>query len=163
MLYAKVDHTSCDEFEPDKWGFIADATGVEEIAERAEAAATLAETNGTEAGLQAQAAKEAAEQATEQTEAAKAATGIFTENFKFVESVVHDVFPDVITCPYAMTGGTDGRHYSRISENVIRFAPLEINEQQYQSIHGLNENIGIECLEPGVAFYQNIIRDLYHQ
>jgi len=86
LLYAKVDHTSGDEFEPDKWGFIADATGVEEIAERAEAAATLAETNGTEAGLQAQAAKKAAEQATEQTEAAKAATGIFTENFKFVES-----------------------------------------------------------------------------
>ena len=81
--------------------------------------------------------------------------------FKFVESVVHDVFPDVITCPYAMTGGTDGRHYSRISENVIRFAPLEIDEQQYQSIHGIDENISVSCLENGVLFYQKIIKNLY--
>ncbi len=83
--------------------------------------------------------------------------------FKFVENAIVSNFPGVIPTPYAMTGGTDGRHFSEICENVIRFAPLEINEQQYQSIHGLNENIGIECLEPGVAFYQNIIRDLYHQ
>lgn len=81
--------------------------------------------------------------------------------FRFVEEAVHEVFPDVITCPYAMTGGTDGRNYSRISENVIRFAPLEINEQQYQSIHGLDENISISCLEKGVLFYQKIIKDLY--
>lgn len=81
--------------------------------------------------------------------------------FKFVESVVRDVFPDVITCPYAMTGGTDGRHYSRISENVIRFAPLEIDEQQYQSIHGIDENISVSCLENGVLFYQKIIKNLY--
>ena len=81
--------------------------------------------------------------------------------FKFVEEAVHEVFPDVITCPYAMTGGTDGRNYSRICENVIRFAPLEIDEQQYQSIHGLDENISISCLEKGVLFYQKIIKELY--
>lgn len=81
--------------------------------------------------------------------------------FHFVEDVVHQVFPSVITCPYAMTGGTDGRHFSAISENVIRFAPLEINEQQYQSIHGIDENISISCLENGVLFYEKIIKDLY--
>lgn len=81
--------------------------------------------------------------------------------FKFVERTVNDVFPGVITCPYAMTGGTDGRNFSRICENVIRFAPLEINEQQYQSIHAIDENISISCLENGVLFYQKIIRNLY--
>lgn len=86
MLYCKADHTSGDEFEPEKWGFIADATGVEEIAQRAEAAAVLAETNGAAAEVQAEAAKAAAEDATQQAEAAKEATGIFTENFKITNT-----------------------------------------------------------------------------
>lgn len=86
LCYAKVDHISGDTPDMDKWGFIADATGVEEIAERAEAAADLAETTGTEAGLQAEAAKEAAKEAKEEAELAKEATGIFTENFKQVTS-----------------------------------------------------------------------------
>ncbi len=83
------------------------------------------------------------------------------EQFKFVERIVNEVFPGVITSPYAMTGGTDGRHFSRISENVIRFAPLEINDQQYASIHGLDENISISCLEDGVRFYEKVIKELY--
>lgn len=86
LCYAKVDHISGDTPDMDKWGFIADATGVEEIAERAETAADLAETTGTEAGLQAEAAKEAAKEAKEEAELAKEATGIFTENFKQVTS-----------------------------------------------------------------------------
>lgn len=86
LLYAKEDHTSGEEFDPEKWGFIADATGVEEIAQRAEAAAELAETNGAEAGINAEAAKTAAEEAEKQTEAAKTATAIFSDNFKLLES-----------------------------------------------------------------------------
>lgn len=85
-MYALEDHESGEEFDPTKWEYLADASGVEEITVRAEEAATLAETNGEEAGLQAEAAKEAAKEATEQTEAAKEATGLFTENFKTLTS-----------------------------------------------------------------------------
>ena len=81
-MYALEDHESGEVFDPTKWEYLADASGVEEITVRAEEAATIAETNGEEAGLQAEAAKEAAKEATEQTEAAKEATGLFTENFK---------------------------------------------------------------------------------
>ena len=49
-----------------------------------------------------------------------------------------------------MTGGTDA--------NCIRFAPLYINKQQYESIHGVNENIYIGALPMGVDFYKKIIR-----
>lgn len=86
LLYSKEDHTSGDEFDPEKWGFIADATGVEEAKERAEVAATAAEANAADAGQQAAAAKEAAAAANAEAEAAKEATGIFTENFKTVTS-----------------------------------------------------------------------------
>ena len=77
--------------------------------------------------------------------------------FRKVEAAVKTSFPSVITCPYAMTGGTDAHHFSRICDNVIRFAPLEIDNQQYESIHAANENINISTLRPGVDFYKKII------
>ena len=77
--------------------------------------------------------------------------------FRKVETAVKTSFPSVITCPYAMTGGTDAHHFSRICDNVIRFAPLEIDNQQYESIHAANENINISTLRPGVDFYKKII------
>ena len=80
--------------------------------------------------------------------------------FHRVEDIIRKVFPGVITCPYAMTGGTDAKHYTRISECVIRFAPLEIDNQQYGSIHALNENINIDTLRPGIDFYKKIIREI---
>lgn len=85
-LYAKEDHVSGEEFDPSLWEYIVNADGLEEATVRAEAAAELAETNGTEAGIQAEAAKEATKAAQEQTEAAKEATGIFTDNFKVFSS-----------------------------------------------------------------------------
>lgn len=77
--------------------------------------------------------------------------------FKLVENTVKEFFPDVIPTPYAMTGGTDAYFYYPVTENAIRFAPLEIDEQQYKSIHGLDENIDIAVLPPAVDFYKRII------
>ena len=78
--------------------------------------------------------------------------------FRLVEDTVKEIFPDVIPTPYAMTGGTDAYFYYPVTENAIRFAPLEINEQQYKSIHGRNENISAKCLPKGVDFYKAIIK-----
>ena len=57
-----------------------------------------------------------------------------------------------------MTGGTDAKYYTEVSDNCIRFAPLYIDAQQYASIHGLNENIHRGALPGGVDFYKEIIR-----
>ena len=80
------------------------------------------------------------------------------EEFKLVESTINEVYPGIGVCPYVMTGGTDAKYYSSVSENCIRFAPLYIDDQQYASIHGLNENIYQGALPMGVDFYKTIIR-----
>lgn len=79
--------------------------------------------------------------------------------FRKVEDIIRASFPSVIPCPYAMTGGTDAKHFSSICDNVIRFAPLEIDEQQYKSIHGIDENICVDTLYDGIRFYRKIIMD----
>ena len=81
-----------------------------------------------------------------------------SEEFKIVESTVNEIYPGVGVCPYTMTGGTDAKYYSAVSDNCIRFAPLYIDGQQYGSIHGLNENIYQGTLPMGVDFYKTVIK-----
>lgn len=78
--------------------------------------------------------------------------------FRLVEEVAAEIYPGVGICPYVMTGGTDAKYYRDLSDNCLRFAPLYINGQQYESIHGLNENINRGALPGAVDFYKKIIR-----
>lgn len=80
--------------------------------------------------------------------------------FHLIEEVAEEVYPGVGICPYVMTGGTDAKYYSDICDNCLRFAPLYINQQQYESIHGLNENIFQGALPMGVDFYKKIIQKI---
>ena len=77
--------------------------------------------------------------------------------FRTVENAVGKVFPDVKTTPYIMTGASDCRFMSRVSEHCLRFSPLTINDEQLDSIHGVNENVDIAALPPAVEFYRAII------
>ena len=80
-----------------------------------------------------------------------------SRQFKMIESVVEKIYPGVDACPYVMTGGTDCKFFDEVCENAIRLAPLFINEQQYESIHGLNENINRGALPKAVDFYKEVI------
>lgn len=82
-----------------------------------------------------------------------------SEAFRLVEKAVSAVFPDVITTPYLMTGASDSRFMSRISEHCIRFAPFRITGQQLDSIHGIDENVDIDALAPAVDFYKYILTE----
>ena len=69
-------------------------------------------------------------------------------------------FPGVITSPYLMTGASDARYMSRVSDCCIRFAPFKVDDEQLASIHGINESVDLSCLEPAVEFYKYIIREV---
>ncbi len=79
--------------------------------------------------------------------------------FKRVENAVTDIFPDVISLPYIMTGASDSRFFTEISDGVVRFVPFLIDDNQLASIHGLNENVDLSCLAPAVDFYKHIITE----
>lgn len=83
-----------------------------------------------------------------------------SKEFKLLENVIKELWSDVIPSPYTLTGGTDARHYAPICDNVFRFAPLEINHQQLDSVHGLNENICTNTLPSGVDFYKRILEKI---
>lgn len=65
--------------------------------------------------------------------------------------------PDIHVVPYVQTGGTDSRHFTRISDSVYRFAPLHMTRAQRDSIHAPNEKVAVETLERGSAFHRALI------
>ncbi len=79
--------------------------------------------------------------------------------FKNIEEAVANVFQDVEVVPYIMTGASDCRFFTDICENCYRFVPFLIDEQQLESIHGLNENVNIACLTPAVDFYKFLMKN----
>ena len=83
-----------------------------------------------------------------------------SDQFHLIEEAAAKIYPDVQVSPYVMTGGTDAKFYKEICPNCIRFAPLFIDEQQYGSVHGLNENIFQGTLPHGVDFYKYVIEHM---
>lgn len=79
--------------------------------------------------------------------------------FRRVENAVKDIFPDVVSLPYIMTGASDSRYFDEISDGVVRFVPFLIDDNQLASIHGINENVDLSCLAPAVDFYKHIITE----
>ena len=83
--------------------------------------------------------------------------GFESKQFRLIEEITAKIYPGVQVSPYVMTGGTDAKFYKDICPNCIRFAPLYIDQQQYGSVHGLNENIFQSALPYGVDFYKGVI------
>ena len=91
--------------------------------------------------------------ATDYTQAAD----IHGEGWSFVVKAIERVFPGLAASPYVMTGGTDASFFQEICPNCIRFAPVIFGPEQLKGMHGLNENIGCDCLPAAVDFYKTLI------
>lgn len=79
--------------------------------------------------------------------------------FSYTKNCIAEIFPDVISAPYILPAGTDARHLCEICPCVIRFAPIEMNNQQFASVHSENENISLESIANCVVFYKNYIKN----
>lgn len=80
--------------------------------------------------------------------------------FQIVESVLHENFPDVAVAPFLLTAGTDARRFTDVADNILRFAPIDLNKAQFATIHAENEHIGIKNIGECVLFYKNFIKKI---
>lgn len=87
-------------------------------------------------------------------------TSFETETFRTLEQIIHENFPDVIVAPFLLTAGTDARRFSDLADSILRFAPIDLNKQQFASIHSKNENITIQNIGQCVLFYKDVIQKL---
>ena len=82
------------------------------------------------------------------------------EAFKTVEALLHENFPDVAVVPFLLTAGTDARRFTGIADNILRFAPIDLNKKQFATIHNAGEHIGIKNIGECVVFYRDFIKKI---
>ena len=77
--------------------------------------------------------------------------------FKLLAGTIRDLYPGTIVAPYLVTGGTDARHFYRVSPNVYRFAPITVTAGTMSLMHGTNERIGVQSYLDAVRLYTRLI------
>ena len=85
-------------------------------------------------------------------------TSFESDAFKQVEELLHKDFPDVAVVPFLLTAGTDARRFTDVADNILRFAPIDLNKKQFATIHGANEHIGIKNIGECVVFYRDVVK-----
>lgn len=86
-------------------------------------------------------------------------TSLDSRGYRYVKKTAQAVFPYAAVAPFILPAGTDARRFTDLSDAVIRFAPIDIDDQQYASVHGENENISIDKLPIAVDFYKQLLRN----
>ena len=86
-------------------------------------------------------------------------TSLDSRGYQHVKETAQAVFPYAAVAPFILPAGTDARRFTDLSDAVIRFAPIDIDDQQYASVHGENENISIDKLPIAVDFYKQLLRN----
>jgi carboxypeptidase PM20D1 len=59
--------------------------------------------------------------------------------------------------PMLVLGATDSRHYAPVAENVYRFAPVWVAEDDRKRIHGTGERIATANIGRMIAFYAQVM------
>ena len=86
-------------------------------------------------------------------------TDFRAEAYTKVETLLHKNFPDVAVVPFLLTAGTDARRFTDIADNILRFAPIDLNKAQFATIHNANEHIGIQNIGECVVFYKDFVKE----
>ncbi len=81
-------------------------------------------------------------------------------SFAVVEQILNANFPDVVVAPFLLTAGTDARRFTDVADNILRFAPIDLNKEQFASIHSEDEHIGIKNIGECVVFYKDFVKKI---
>ena len=81
-----------------------------------------------------------------------------SDAYAILKETLNENFPDVVVAPFLLTAGTDARRFSEVATNILRFAPIDLNKEQFASIHGDNEYIHLKTIGECVLFYKDFIK-----
>jgi carboxypeptidase PM20D1 len=71
-----------------------------------------------------------------------------------------EAFPGAMVAPYLVLGGTDARHYARVTRNALRFTPILMSKEDVGTVHGVNEKLSIDECSRMVGFYIAYIEEI---
>ncbi|OIQ37810.1 MAG: hypothetical protein BM563_07630 [Bacteroidetes bacterium MedPE-SWsnd-G1] len=82
-----------------------------------------------------------------------------TDSFDMLHKSIKEVYGDVLVAPTLVVAATDSKHYKNVSDNIYRFIPVHINQDNIKAIHGINERISVEDFKDVVRFYTRVLEN----
>ncbi len=73
--------------------------------------------------------------------------------FTLLREVLEESHPEAVAVPFLVNGSTDSKYYRDLSDQILRFTPLELTPQDLKTIHGINERVSLKNLDRGLDFY----------
>lgn len=77
--------------------------------------------------------------------------------YETINKSIKQIFEATFTAPNLVIAATDSRHFSPISDNIYRFVPYHINEENISTFHGIDEHIPVEDYKDAIRFYKQLI------
>lgn len=81
------------------------------------------------------------------------------EPFRLLQTTLAQVFPGMLAAPNLLSGGTDTKHFQKLSPNVYRFIPVSVTAADLERVHGTNERVSLEDYAGAVRFYAQLVRN----
>jgi carboxypeptidase PM20D1 len=79
--------------------------------------------------------------------------------YAIINQSIKEIYPDAITVPNLVIGATDGRYYGDICDNVYRFLPILLTQDNINTMHGVNERIPTEEFKDAIRFYVQLVKN----
>ncbi len=79
--------------------------------------------------------------------------------FRTVERTIRELHPDALVVPWLVVGGTDSRHFARLTSQIIRFSGARVGPDDLRRVHGTDERVGVEVYADMVRFYLQLLRN----
>ncbi len=86
-------------------------------------------------------------------------TSSASPSFQMLTRTIREIFPDVVVAPGLMVAMTDLRHFTGISDNILRFSPVRANSDDLKRFHGTNERLSVEGYADMIRFYRRLIEN----
>jgi len=82
-----------------------------------------------------------------------------SDGYARVRSAIEQTWTDAIVSPYLMVACSDSRHFSKISDNVLRFSAMKLSSDDRKRIHGHDERIKETTFFEAIQFYLRMIQN----
>ena len=77
--------------------------------------------------------------------------------FQTLKRCVHAQYPDASVGPGLFIANSDSRHFWDVADNIYRFNPIRITNEETKLFHGIDERISIDNLVRVCIFMRNFI------
>jgi len=78
-------------------------------------------------------------------------------SFHSIATITRQIDNSIIVAPYLVLGATDSRNYNALTNQIYRFTPVKMNNEDLKRTHGINERISISDMGKSVKFFIALI------